>query len=213
MRRGDFQRRVRGRCPKGPSGEGEQTSLGPTERLNEGSDHRSCSTARLLRALRVTLSSPTTFIGSVSAAIAFAAFLAYVYGLRRSNQAAARDEALALADTRGQMIAELRRRVAALERGQKQARTHYRRNLHELEDALEQARREAREQAYQTVATARFTIHVDGSVEVELVKATPWPRLNQLLLETLRRWRFFPALRDGRPIESTQEIRVHFNVS
>jgi flagellar biosynthesis/type III secretory pathway protein FliH len=100
--------------------------------------------------LRVTLSSPTTFIGSVSAAIAFAAFLAYVYGLRRSNQAAARDEALALADTRGQMIAELRRRVAALERGQKQARTHYRRNLRELEDALEQARREAREQAYRT---------------------------------------------------------------
>ncbi|MEM5387936.1 energy transducer TonB [Paraburkholderia phymatum] len=70
-----------------------------------------------------------------------------------------------------------------------------------------------REQAYQTVATARFTIHVDGSVDVELVKATPWPRLNQLLLEALHRWRFFPALRDGRPVESTQEIRVHFNVS
>ncbi|WP_321574900.1 energy transducer TonB [Paraburkholderia franconis] len=70
-----------------------------------------------------------------------------------------------------------------------------------------------REQAYQTVATARFTIHVDGSVDVELVKATPWPRLNQLLLKTLHRWRFFPALRDGLPVESTQEIRVHFNVS
>jgi protein TonB len=70
-----------------------------------------------------------------------------------------------------------------------------------------------REQAYQTVATARFTIHVDGSVDVELVQATPNPRLNQLLLDTLRRWRFFPALRDGRPVESTQDIRVHFNVS
>lgn len=32
-------------------------------------------------------------------------------------------------------------------------------------------------------------------------------------LDTLRRWRFFPALRDGRPVESTQDIRVHFNVS
>jgi predicted transcriptional regulator len=98
----------------------------------------------------VTLSSPTTFVGAVSAAIAFAALLAYVYGLRRSNQVAARDEALALAETRGQMIAELRRRVATLERGQKQARTHYRRHLRELEEALEQSRREAREQAYQT---------------------------------------------------------------
>ncbi|MBB5422508.1 energy transducer TonB [Paraburkholderia atlantica] len=70
-----------------------------------------------------------------------------------------------------------------------------------------------REQAYQTVATARFTIHADGSVDVELIQATPNPRLNQLLLDTLRRWRFFPALRDGRPVESTQDIRVHFNVS
>ncbi|MEX3789128.1 TonB family protein [Paraburkholderia sp. BR14374] len=70
-----------------------------------------------------------------------------------------------------------------------------------------------REQAYQTTATARFTIHADGSVDVELVRATPNPRLNQLLLDTLRRWRFFPALRDGRPVESTQDVRVHFNVS
>ncbi|WP_082814270.1 TonB family protein [Paraburkholderia monticola] len=70
-----------------------------------------------------------------------------------------------------------------------------------------------REQAYQTVATARFTIHADGSVDVELIQATPNPRLNQLLLDALRRWRFFPALRDGQPVESTQDIRVHFNVS
>ncbi|OLL32487.1 hypothetical protein BTH42_07290 [Burkholderia sp. SRS-W-2-2016] len=70
-----------------------------------------------------------------------------------------------------------------------------------------------REQAYRTVATARFTIHVDGSVDVELLQATPNPRLNGLLLESLRRWRFFPALRDGHAVESTQDIRVHFNVS
>ncbi|MFM0236714.1 energy transducer TonB [Paraburkholderia phytofirmans] len=70
-----------------------------------------------------------------------------------------------------------------------------------------------REQAYQTVATARFVIHVDGSVDVELLKPTQNPRLNQLLLEALRKWRFFPALQGGHPIESRQDIRVHFNVS
>lgn len=69
-----------------------------------------------------------------------------------------------------------------------------------------------REQAYRTVATARFTIHADGSVDVELVKATPNPRLNQLLLEVLRKWRFSPAMQAGRPVESKQDIRVHFNV-
>ena len=70
-----------------------------------------------------------------------------------------------------------------------------------------------RDQAYQTVATARFAIHVDGSVDVELIKPTANPRLNQILLETLRKWRFFPAMQAGHPVESRQDIRVHFNVS
>ena len=70
-----------------------------------------------------------------------------------------------------------------------------------------------REQAYQTVAIARFVIHVDGSVDVELLKPTQNPRLNQLLLEALRTWRFFTALQGGHPIESRQDVRVHFNVS
>jgi len=69
-----------------------------------------------------------------------------------------------------------------------------------------------REDAYQTVAMARFAIHVDGSVDVDLVRPTQNPRLNQLLLEALRKWRFFPAMKDGRPVASSQDIRVHFNV-
>ncbi|WP_241975087.1 energy transducer TonB [Paraburkholderia sp. BL17N1] len=72
---------------------------------------------------------------------------------------------------------------------------------------------ELREQAYQTVATARLVIHTDGSVAVELIKPTQYPRLNQIVLETLRSWRFFPAMQDGRPVETRQDIRVHFNVS
>jgi protein TonB len=56
-------------------------------------------------------------------------------------------------------------------------------------------------------------IHADGSVDVELVKPTPIPRLNQILLEALRKWRFFPAMQTGHPVESRQDIRVHFNVN
>lgn len=69
-----------------------------------------------------------------------------------------------------------------------------------------------REVAYQAVAVARFAVHSDGSFDVELVKPTQNPRLNQILLETLRKWRFFPATENGRPIESHQDVRVHFNV-
>ncbi|WP_346777992.1 TonB family protein [Paraburkholderia sp. Ac-20347] len=66
--------------------------------------------------------------------------------------------------------------------------------------------------AYRAIALARFTIHVDGTVDVALIKPTPNPRLNQLLMETLKSWRFSPALKDGHAIESEQDIRVHFNI-
>lgn len=72
---------------------------------------------------------------------------------------------------------------------------------------------ELREQAYQTIATARLVIHTDGSVAVELIRPTQYPRLNQIVIETLRSWRFFPAMQNGHPIETQQEVRVHFNVS
>ncbi|NPT54122.1 TonB family protein [Paraburkholderia sp. 5N] len=84
---------------------------------------------------------------------------------------------------------------------------------HSISQPLPELPDDLREQAYQTVATARFAIHVDGSADVELIKPTPNPRLNQILLETLRKWRFFPAMQAGHPIESRQDIRVHFNVN
>ncbi|KWE50475.1 hypothetical protein WL76_18750 [Burkholderia ubonensis] len=70
-----------------------------------------------------------------------------------------------------------------------------------------------REDGYQAVAVARFLVHADGTFDIDLVKPTPNPRLNQILLETLRRWRFFPAMDNGRPVESRQDVRVHFNVN
>ena len=51
-----------------------------------------------------------------------------------------------------------------------------------------------RQEAMTEVATARFHIAVDGSVTVELVKPTQNPRLNRLLLETLKVWKFTPAI-------------------
>ncbi|HEV3106418.1 MAG TPA: energy transducer TonB [Trinickia sp.] len=70
-----------------------------------------------------------------------------------------------------------------------------------------------REDAYRADAVARFEIHVDGSAQVELIKPTSNPRLNQILLEALHRWRFFPAMENGRPVESRQDVHVRFNVS
>ena len=70
-----------------------------------------------------------------------------------------------------------------------------------------------REQGYQMTAVAHFRIHADGSFEVDLVKPTQNPRLNQILLETLHKWRFFPAMENGHPVDCDQDVRVHFLVS
>ena len=69
-----------------------------------------------------------------------------------------------------------------------------------------------REDAFNAVAVARFHIAADGTATFDLAKPTPNPRLNRLLLEKLREWRFFPAMRDGKPVASDQEIRINFEV-
>ncbi|MFL9918938.1 energy transducer TonB [Paraburkholderia fungorum] len=86
-------------------------------------------------------------------------------------------------------------------------------SAHAIAQPLPELPDDLRDQAYQTIATARFMIHADGSVDVELIKPTPNPRLNQILLEALRKWRFFPAMQAGHPVESRQDVRVHFNVN
>jgi len=64
----------------------------------------------------------------------------------------------------------------------------------------------------QAVAVARFRVAADGSARVELVRATNDTRLNQVLLAALARWRFFPAMEQGRPVASDLEIRLPISV-
>ena len=54
-----------------------------------------------------------------------------------------------------------------------------------------------REEALNVSAVARFHIDSNGTVAVELVTPTRNPRLNQVLLDSLSRWRFFPAVREN----------------
>ena len=62
------------------------------------------------------------------------------------------------------------------------------------------------------VAVARFQVAADGSAAVELVQPTFDTALNHALLETLKTWRFFPALENGRPVASTVELRIPISV-
>jgi protein TonB len=69
-----------------------------------------------------------------------------------------------------------------------------------------------REEAFQTVAVARFKVTYNGQVQVTLVTPTESPQLNELLLETLKRWRFFPAMKSGVAVDSQFELRIPISV-
>ncbi len=69
-----------------------------------------------------------------------------------------------------------------------------------------------REDAMQTEAVARFKVSFDGVSEVTLEKPTSSPRLNQVILNTLKQWKFFPAVHNGVAIESSLEVRIPISV-
>ncbi len=71
---------------------------------------------------------------------------------------------------------------------------------------------ELREDIFQAVAVAHFKVSPDGTVQVTLAQPTPNPRINQILLNTLRQWKFFPAMRDGIAINSEFDVRIPVSI-
>ncbi|HZC47176.1 MAG TPA: TonB family protein [Candidatus Acidoferrum sp.] len=69
-----------------------------------------------------------------------------------------------------------------------------------------------REDVMQTEAVAHFKVSFDGVIEVTLEKPTTSPRLNQVLLDTLKQWKFFPAVKNGVAIESAFDVRIPISV-
>lgn len=69
-----------------------------------------------------------------------------------------------------------------------------------------------RENSFQTVAVARFKVSYDGQVQVALVTPTGSPQLNEILLETLKTWRFFPAMKSGVAVDSQFDVRIPITV-
>ena len=92
----------------------------------------------------------TTAIAALSAFAALASLFLYLYFGRRSDLAAAREEAIALAETRREVIAELRARLEKVETTQTRSTAEYERRIRELESALESTQTEARDEAYRT---------------------------------------------------------------
>ncbi|MFI5399083.1 MAG: hypothetical protein ACHQ9S_26425 [Candidatus Binatia bacterium] len=65
-----------------------------------------------------------------------------------------------------------------------------------------------RENVFETVAVAHLHVGFDGDAKVALTQSTSNPRLNVLLLDTLKQWRFFPAIRNGIAVDSDFDVRI-----
>src|SRR5262249_28075000 len=91
----------------------------------------------------------TTAIGALSAVAAVGTLFAYLYFGRRSDLVAAREEAIALAETRRQGIQELRSRLKSTQEGRRRAKADSERRIRELEAALDRTQSQARKDAYQ----------------------------------------------------------------
>jgi DNA anti-recombination protein RmuC len=92
----------------------------------------------------------TTVIAALSAFSALASLFLYLYFGRRSDLAAAREEALALAETRHEVILELQGRLESLEERHKRTKADRARRIRELQVALDKTRTQARDEAYRT---------------------------------------------------------------
>lgn len=87
-------------------------------------------------------------------------------------------------------------------------RSNIAKNLAPLYQPLPDIPEELRFEAMRTTALARFNIKSDGNVEsVKLITASNSPKLNYLLVKSLKQWRFPPASNN-----SSQEISITFEV-
>ena len=73
--------------------------------------------------------------------------------------------------------------------------------------------RRAKRKAIQ--GTVRLFVRVDstgGVAGVKVAKSSGFDLLDRSALEAVKRWRFDPATRNGRPVESRVEIPIEFRL-
>ena len=71
---------------------------------------------------------------------------------------------------------------------------------------------ELKEESMKCCCVARFNIDQEGKCKVKLVSSSGSDEIDDITLRTLRKWKFKPAMLDGKPVPSTRRIKVEFQV-
>lgn len=133
-------------------------------------------------------------------------------------QAALSIRGLAVRPAAGQLAVNLR--PDKLQLPVQAARTGYRFNLDEVDRHPESIATmqppypyQARQMAVEGYVTVRFLVSRTGSVnELTILKAVPEGIFEQTVKNTVRRWRFKPAQKNGRPVETWVRQSIEFKL-
>lgn len=71
---------------------------------------------------------------------------------------------------------------------------------------------ELHEQCFKSSCVAKFVIKKDGKTSVSLLTSSGSQEVDDIALNTLRRWKFKPATLDGQAVDSSRKIKVEFEV-
>jgi TonB family protein len=72
---------------------------------------------------------------------------------------------------------------------------------------------EKHENCFKSCCLVRFFISKEGKHRVKLIAGSGSNEIDDITLATLRRWKFKPAMLDGKPVDSTRRIKVEFEVN
>lgn len=81
-----------------------------------------------------------------------------------------------------------------------------------LENPLPKIPPHLHEECFKSCCIARFKIDEKGQYQVRLISSSGNTEIDEITLSTLRRWKFKPAMLDGKPVPTTRRIRVEFEV-
>jgi protein TonB len=68
------------------------------------------------------------------------------------------------------------------------------------------------EQCFKSCCIAKFLVASTGKTTVQLVSTSGSSEVDEITLETLRRWKFKPATLDGAAVEGSKKVQVEFKV-
>lgn len=71
---------------------------------------------------------------------------------------------------------------------------------------------ELHEQCFKSCCIARFVIDANGKSSVKLLTSSGSDDIDNITVSTLKRWKFRPAMLNGRAVQSSRRVKIEFEI-